>query len=79
MTIAQDIIINNNKTLFRQQICKKKLIKPNMTKTSQDSQGYFYNILSDCHKSDEIYYLLNAFRLEKKLFNYVFPIFSQPK
>ena len=25
-----------------------------------------YQILSDCHKSDEIYYLLNAFRLEKK-------------
>ena len=26
-----------------------------------------FNILSDCHKSDEIYYLLNAFRLDKKL------------
>ena len=26
----------------------------------------FNNILSDCHKSDEIYYLLNAFRLDKK-------------
>ena len=24
------------------------------------------HILSDCHKSDEIYYLLNAFRLDKK-------------
>ena len=24
----------------------------------------FYNILSDCHKSDEINYLLNAFRLK---------------
>jgi hypothetical protein len=29
--------------------------------------GIFYNILSDCHKSDEIYYLLNAFRLDKNL------------
>ena len=28
----------------------------------------FYNILSDCHNSDEIYYLLNAFRLDKKKF-----------
>ena len=28
----------------------------------------FYNILSDCHNSDEIYYLLNAFRLDKKIF-----------
>ena len=27
---------------------------------------YVANILSDCHKSDEIYYLLNAFRLDKK-------------
>ena len=26
----------------------------------------FNNILNDCHKSDEIYYLLNAFRLDKK-------------
>ena len=25
----------------------------------------FYNILSDCHESDEINYLLNAFRLKK--------------
>ena len=24
----------------------------------------FHNILSDCHKSDEIYYVLNAFRLD---------------
>ena len=26
----------------------------------------FYNVLSDCHKSDEMNYLLNAFRLDKK-------------
>ena len=28
----------------------------------------FYNILSDCYNSDEINYLLNAFRLKKKLY-----------
>ena len=27
-------------------------------------QRQFNNILSDCHISDEIYYLLNAFRLD---------------
>ena len=25
----------------------------------QVKKAFFYNILSDCHKSDEIYYLLN--------------------
>ena len=29
----------------------------------------FYNILSNCHNSDEINYLLNAFRLKKNLTN----------
>ena len=34
----------------------------------------FYNILSDCHNSDEVNYLLNAFRFKKKsqnMFSYV--------
>ena len=31
-------------------------------------QGLFCNILSDCHNLDEIKYLLNAFRLDKKTF-----------
>jgi hypothetical protein len=40
----------------------------------------FNNILSDCHKSDEIYYLLNAFRLDKKIYlniykNCIFSLF----
>ena len=32
----------------------------------------FYNILSDCHNSDTIDYLLNAFRLKKKKLDLVF-------
>ena len=31
----------------------------------------FYNILSDCQMSDEINYLLNAFRLDKKKLIYI--------
>ena len=40
---------------------KKCSLKP----TFLSSFLLFYNILSDCHKSDEINYLLNAFRLKK--------------
>ena len=41
---------------------------PNMSHfVKKKSILLFYNILSDCHNSDEIYYLLNAFRLDKKI------------
>ena len=36
-------------------------------RSSNSSLDIFYDIKSDCHKSDEIYYLLNAFRLDKNI------------